>query len=238
MIYTLRASIILTVAGAMLAGCIDYSPVTSTAIHQSPTYTPTDDIISDWYPLPTYSSYFPPSNIPGYTRYIPSETSELRLEFEYPNTWIFSEHVSETGSQSIFLGDARFQTLATPAPDDYHPTPNDFGNVFIWIMSAGPGETVESKAEDQKTSYRNIGWATFLNDYNVAIDGFGARVIEHQIQMPDTHTSQMFERRIYFFAENEIYAIFFTIAEKDRGGEFEQGYEYFFNSLKVVRQNK
>jgi len=77
--------------------------------------------------------------------------------------------------------------------------------------------------EDQKTMYRNIGWATFLDEYTIAIDGFGARVIEHQIQMPEIHTSLMFERRIYFFAENEIYAIFFEVAEKERGGDFEQG---------------
>lgn len=81
-----------------------------------------------------------------------------------------------------------------------------------------------------------MGWATFLNDYKIAIDGFGARVIEHQIMAPEIHTSLMFERQIYFFAENEIYTIRFLVAEKDRGGNFEQGYEYFINSVKVVRE--
>jgi hypothetical protein len=47
-------------------------------------------------------------------------------------------------------------------------------------------------------------------------------------------------RKIFFIAKNQLheiyetYEIHFTIAEKDRGGEFEQGYEHFFNSIKIV----
>ena len=44
----------------------------------------------------------------------------------------------------------------------------------------------------------------------------------------------MFNRRIIFIVKDQIYVILFEVAEKDRGGEFEKGYEYFFNSLKIV----
>ena len=33
---------------------------------------------------------------------------------------------------------------------------------------------------------------------------------------------------------SQLYEIIFTVAEKERGGEFEKGYEYFFDSLKIV----
>lgn len=163
--------------------------------------------------------------------------SLIRLEFDYPTYWFLNEYVSDSGFTRIVLGDPRFLNLPTqPPPDELHPTPNDFGIVEIGIIPSKPGRTVESEAEDQKTLLRNVGWATFLNDYKIAIDGFGARVIEHQIMAPEIHTSLMFERQIYFFAENEIYTIRFLVAEKDRGGNFEQGYEYFINSVKVVRE--
>jgi hypothetical protein len=220
---------------ALLVGCNMTTQLTNAPVSQSTTEIPSNATTPDRYPLPTYSSYFPPSNIPGYTLYIPSDTSKLRLEFEYSNTWIFSEHIDEAGIQSIFLGDARFLSLATPTPPDYHPTPNDYGSIYIWIIPTKPGDTVESEVEMQKQIYRDSWWAEFLKDYKVAIDGFGARVIEHNTQIPESSTSLMFERRIYFFAENEIYEIIFEIANKDRGNEFEQQYEYFFKSLKVIR---
>jgi hypothetical protein len=44
----------------------------------------------------------------------------------------------------------------------------------------------------------------------------------------------MFARRTYFMVNGQVYEIIFTVADKDRGGEFDKGYEYFFNSLKIV----
>ena len=51
---------------------------------------------------------------------------------------------------------------------------------------------------------------------------------------PESYTSLMFARRRFFVVKDQMYEIMLTIAEKDRGGEFEKGYEYFFNSLKIV----
>lgn len=199
--------------------------------------TPTNDPSQYRTPVPTVYNYIPPYDVAGYSHHAPSEMSLIRLEFDYPTYWFLNEYVSDSGFTRIVLGDPRFLNLPTqPPPDELHPTPNDFGIVEIGIIPSKPGRTVESEAEDQKTLLRNVGWATFLNDYKIAIDGFGARVIEHQIMAPEIHTSLMFERQIYFFAENEIYTIRFLVAEKDRGGNFEQGYEYFINSVKVVRE--
>ena len=66
------------------------------------------------------------------------------------------------------------------------------------------------------------------------IDGYNASVLEYQVNDPENYPSLMFNRRIFFIVKDQMYEFFFTVAEKDRGGEFEQGYEYFFNSLKIV----
>lgn len=205
----------------------------STPLPPLPTITRAIDTTPDWYPSPTDVHCKPPSDDVTYIHFAPSEGSKIRLEFDYPTSWIFSRQIYSENPR-IFLGDPRILYLPTPSPDSFHPAPHDYGSIFIRIIESKPGRTVESETEDQKQRYRGVGWANFLKEYKVAIDGFGARVIEHQIQKPDTHTSVMFERRIYFFAENEIYSIIFEIAEKERCGEFEQGYEYFFKSLKIV----
>ena len=73
-----------------------------------------------------------------------------------------------------------------------------------------------------------------LYDYKISIDGYDASVLEYQIEPIEDYTSLMFARRIFFRVEDQMYTILFMVAEKERGGEFEKGYEYFFNSLKVV----
>ena len=229
-----RVGIFSTVAVVLLVGCSTNSNSIRIPISQLPTSTPPNDTTPYRDPLPTYVNYVPPFDVVGYTHFAPSEKSKIHLEFDYPTSWVFCEQVYEFGDSTIFLQDPRFLDVPTPSPDDYHPAPTDLGSIFISIIPSKPGRTVESETEDEKQRYREVGWATFLKDYKVAIDGFGARVIEHQIQVPEIHTSEMFERSIYFFAQNEIYRIVFEVAEKERGGKFEQGYEYFFNSLKIM----
>lgn len=226
--------LILSVMTAMLISCNISTSLTSTPTPPRATVTPGDDTTPDWYPLPTVLHYVAPVDAIGYTHFTPSKTSKIRLEFDYPQNWIFAEHSDAAGLPHIFLGDARFLSLATPAPDDYHPTSHDLGSISIWIFPTKPGETVESRAETQKQIYRDAWWATFLYDYKLPIDGYGARVIEHHVQVPEIDASLMFERRIYFYAGNEIYEITFEVAEKDRGGDFELGYDFFFRSLKVL----
>jgi hypothetical protein len=44
----------------------------------------------------------------------------------------------------------------------------------------------------------------------------------------------MFERRTYLVIESKLHTIFFQIAQGKRGGEFEQGYERFMESLEII----
>lgn len=178
-----------------------------------------------------------PTAVPQYIHYIPPEVLNAHLgfdlEFDYPGYWILRE-TWDTDRIDISLGDPRFLTLPTPSPDDFHPTPADFGSVNIWVVSSKPGQTPDTELESHKQSYSETSWMTVLGDYKITIDGYDASVLEYQIKPTEGYPSLMFNRRIFFIVKDQMYEIYFTVAEKDRGGEFEKGYEYFFNSLKIV----
>lgn len=186
----------------------------------APTITPT---------LPLSTPVLP------YIHFSSSETSEIHLEFDYPGSWLFSEEKIEgTDILIIGLGDPRLLTVPTRAPGESHGTPSDFGSITIWIMPSKPGQTSATELESHKQSYSNIHWMTVLRDYKIKIDEHDASVLEYLVDDPEHYTSLMFVRRTYFMIENRVYEIIFKVAEKERGGEFEKGYEYFFNSLKIV----
>ena len=75
---------------------------------------------------------------------------------------------------------------------------------------------------------------TVLDDYKTTVDGSYAAVLEYQSNDPESSPSLMFNRRVYFMVNSQLYEIIFTVAEKERGGEFEKGYVYFFDSLEIV----
>ncbi len=113
--------------------------------------------------MPTYANYVPPSDGSEYIHYTPSKAFNLHLEFDYPGYWWRQEKIGETGTLSLLLGDPRFLTLPTPSAD-LHPTPNDFGSVYIWIMPGKRGQTPETELKVQAlrafntlaTSYEQI----------------------------------------------------------------------------------
>ncbi len=179
----------------------------------------------------------PQTAVSPYNHYIPSETSNVYLEFDYPSSWFFSEEkIRDTDIISIGLGDPRLLSVPTRASNEPHGTPSDFGRVNVWVQPAKPGQTLDVLVEPYKQGHSNAPWATSLNDYKITIDGYDAIVIEYQVEPFDNngYTSLMFERNIFFVAKDQMYQITFLVAEKERGGEFEQGYEYFFNSLKIM----
>lgn len=183
--------------------------------------------------IPTLS----PNPTPQYYHYTPSEKMHVHLSFGYPSSWTFSENIPDEDFIVIGFGDARFRTLEIPSPypNDVHGPPNDFGSITIWVMPSTPGQTVDSQLEFYKQAYGGNLRYTILNDYKIILDGFDAGVIEYQLDDPERSPSVMFNRRIFFIIESRIYEILFEVAEKDRGGEFEKGYEYFFNSLEIVQ---
>ncbi len=198
-----------------LAGCSAVMPTATPAIPASPAPSPTA--------------------APPYIHYTPSEASNVHLEFDYPGYWYFNEGKSQyTDSFVIFLGDPRLLTVPTRAPDEPHGTPSDFGSVDIWIRPAEPGQTLDSLVEEQSRINSTARGLTPLDDYPIEIDGHDTYVLEILNDFPEMYTSVMFNRRIFFIAYDQIYTIDFTVAEHERGGEFEKGYDYFFKSLKIV----
>jgi hypothetical protein len=186
--------------------------------------------------VPTVSPMLPSSTpIPRYVHHFFSETSDIHLEFDYPGTWIFSEQKIEgTDIWIMGLGDAQLLTVPTRAPGESHGTPSDFGSITIWLIPGKPGQTPESELASHKQSYSNMHWIKVLDDYKIQIDGYEAYVLEYQVDDPEHYTSLMFAKRTYFMVENRVYEILFEVADKDRGGEFEKGYDFFLDSLKIV----
>jgi hypothetical protein len=172
--------------------------------------------------------------VPSYIHYTPAEGVNIHVEFDYPGSWIFSENTQYADFIVFGLGDPRFLALPTLSPEDHHPTPSDFGDIVIWITPRKPSQTPETELSSHKQSYKNEHLINLLKDYKLTIDRHDASALEYQINDPESYTSLMFARRIFFVVKDQMYEIYFTVAEKERGGEFEKGYEYFFKSLKIV----
>lgn len=213
-----------SMTGLMLVGC-----KTTTA---TPTITPTQKLPTLIPSLTTIRSTSTPT--PLYFHFTPPEKSNIHLEFDYPSSWFFSIDTQYADFMIINLADPRFSTVPTPSPDDYHPTPNDFGSVDIWIETVESGQPLDALFKGYKEGHDGKSWITLLHEYKITVDGYDANVLEYQIGPIEFHTSLMFERDIFFVVEDQMYNITFTVSKYDRGGEFEQGYEYFFNSLKIV----
>lgn len=195
----------------------------------APAITPT----SDWQPMPTYSYYVPPSDVTEYTRYV-SKTFKFHFEFDYPSYWWLEEWVDEVGAPTLLLRDPRFLTLPTPSDDDAHPVPNDFGYIYIWPILGESEQTPNTRVEFLKQAYSKAPRMKVLRDYKVKVEGYDASVLEYQTEDWETSPSLMFCRRIDFMVNGQLYEIFYNVAEKDRGGQFDKGYEYFINSLRIV----
>lgn len=187
---------------------------------------------SDWQPMPTYVYYVPPSDVTEYRHYI-TKAFEIRLELDYPSYWWFEERVDETGAPNLLLRDPQFLTLPTPS-NEMHPTPNDFGYIYIWPILGETGQTPDTELASHKQAYSEMPRMKMLSDYKMKIDRHDASVLEYQVDDPETSPSLMFYRRTYFMVNGQVYEIIFSVAEKDRGGEFDKGYEYFIKSLKIV----
>jgi hypothetical protein len=176
-----------------------------------------------------------PTAVPPYIHYTPSEKFNIHLEFNYPSSWIFSEEkIQDTDIIFVGLGEPQLLTVPTRAPYESHGTPSDFGRVSIMIQPLNSDQTINTLFELYKNGHNNGNWVKVLTEYKIKIDGYNASVLESQINDLESYTSSMFERSTFFVISDQIYEITFQVAEKDRGGEFEKGYDYFFKSLKIV----
>jgi hypothetical protein len=178
----------------------------------------------------------PSTESPPYIHYKQSKSLNIHLEFDYPSSWIFSEEMRGANIMVLGLSDPRFLSIPTPSPAEPHPAWGDFGSVSIFIFPLESNWTLDLEVAAVKKANSGTDLVTISDDYEIKIDGYDAKVLEYQIEpSPDGYPSQMFERNIFFIVKSQIYKLFFTIAEKDRGGEFERGYEIFIDSLKIIR---
>jgi hypothetical protein len=180
-----------------------------------------------------------PTAVPPYIHYTPSKESNIQLEFDYPSTWIISEDkIRDTDIMIITLMDPRFRSLPTRSPNESHGIPSNFGSVNIMVVPVISGQTLAMLVEPYKQGHSDKSWITELNEYKIIIDGYNANVLEYQINLKELYTSLMFERALFFIYNNQLYQITFTVSEGERDGEFEQGYEHFFNSIKIMPEQK
>ena len=167
-----------------------------------------------------------------------NQKHNVHLEFDYPSSWLLYERGEFSNIDSICLDDPRFETLSTPSPPNYHPTPNNYGFICIWITEVESGHESETEVEALKKNY-NLEIErlrfTILDSYELIIAEQKSSVLEYYDNEPmEGYYALMFNRRIFFIVDNQMYQIFFSVAEEERGGEFEQGYEYFLSSLNVT----
>lgn len=175
---------------------------------------------------------------PKYVNYNSKINFHTNLDFDYPSMWLMEESkLTGTDIVVISLKDPRFRTLPTPMKDESSLPPNDLGFIDIWISPRVNGQSAESEIEDLKRSYSEVSWIKILSTYNIRVDNFDAVVLEYETYPTDLEgsvPSVMFNRRIIIVTNQKIYKLLFVIAKKDRGGEFEKGYEYFFNSIEIT----
>ena len=189
-------------------------------------------------PTPTLPSVTPPPSrtaAPPYVHYAPSSIPDVHLEFDYPGLWYFDEEIMEyTGTIVVSLADPGILSVPTRPPDEPHGTPSDFAYVSIWIRPLEPDQNLETLVREQKQIDTTSSTFTLLADYPLEIDGYAAHALETRNDIPEIYTSVMFNRRIFLIAYDQVYTLDFIIAADQREGEFEQGYEYFFDSLRIV----
>lgn len=135
---------------------------------------------------------------------------------------------------SLWFGDSRFLTLATPAPDDYHPTPNDFSRIEITVLSVEPDQPLDNLVEPYKKAAKSMNWIKILSDHKMTLDGAEAQVVEYETDFTELYTSVMFERDIFFVVKDQFYQITLQIAKSERGSKFEKDYDSLINSLRIV----
>ncbi len=170
-----------------------------------------------------------------YKHFVP-RSSLIRLEFDYPETWIVSVPPGWEKSQIGLLAffDPRYHEIPTKVPNVTHGNPNDIASVSFFSEPVTEKDTFTSSVEGYSAGCRNDAWTHKIAEYQGAIDHRIAAIIECQIQPNELYSTIMFNKTYIFEANNTIYSIIFTIAENRRGDEFESGFEKLIKSIKVV----
>ncbi len=187
--------------------------------------------------LPTIFATLSETSTPAlpYIHYTPSKEINVHLEFDYPSYWYFNEDkYPYTDGYSIFLSDPLMLTAPSREPNQPHGNPSSYGSVYIWIEPLETGQTLSDIVARYRDGVQKaLHHIVLIRNYPIKIDGLGAHAFETLNDTPEMYTSTMFERTIFFVVDGAICRIDFAISVNERGGEFEKGYEYFLNSLKI-----
>lgn len=183
--------------------------------------------------MSTETSQLTPTTVPAYIKFVPSEKFDVYLEFEYPGYWGFRGQKREEGLIIISLEDPRFRNLPTTI-ESLHPLPNDYGRIDIWVWPLKSDQTLITLVDSYRRGHSSASWITLLDDYKITIQEYETIVLEYQINSLELYTSLMFERDVFFVVGDQIYQITFIVADKERNSEFEQGYDHFLKSLRMV----
>lgn len=192
----------------------------------APTITPTVFVAP--------SATFTPA--PPYIHYTPQKESNVHIEFDYPGYWYFNEgKYPYTEVYSIFLSDPLILTVPTKDPNSSNDIPSNYGRIYVRIEPIKDGQTLS----DLVNAYRNgvqeaLHYIVLIREYPIMVDGQDAYAFEIYNDTPEMYSSNMFERTTFFVVEDRNYSIDFVISVDERGGEFEKGYEYFINSLRII----
>lgn len=176
------------------------------------------------------------TSVSPYIKYIPSKSSKIQMEFDYPREWIFRDEngINNFGLYQIYLMDPQYLYVPTYDPHDIYITPTDFGAITITSQTINKGRTVDTLFDEYKNSSINTPFVKFVDEYKTQVDGNDALVLECQIEpYPDNgYSSTMFSRTIFFGNKDQLYEIIFEVSVKDRGGDFEKGYDHLIDSIK------
>ncbi len=169
----------------------------------------------------------------------PSAGSIIRLEFDYPSDWVFSEEYQYPNTDLVTMGliDPKMLTIPTFSAEEPFPLPSDYGRIFIDVEPL-KNETLESRFESYKQAHKNTTWIKLLSEDQISIDGYDAKVLKFEIEPMDDngYSATMYGESIYFVVNEMVYKIYFTLAQTERSGEFEQGYKHFLNSMKILEE--
>jgi len=151
--------------------------------------------------------------------YSPSGNFEyLDIEFDYPNSWILKEVAKYPGVDLV--------TLVDPETED--------AMISIGVYLIENGQTAEMKAKLFAQRSSEAITVKISREYESSLKGHKCFVVETQFGPIDDFSKLMYGKTLFFSIEDKIYDINLRLANEDRDGDFEKGYEYLLKSIRIV----
>lgn len=158
---------------------------------------------------------------------------DLPFEFEYPPEWglvSINRTYEELGNVGLILVDPR---TPTPDPSIRNLEVTSYGFIALWNYY--PTTNLSADVDSMVSGRALTSRFELQNDYWITLSGYPARVVEYVVNPTLTgYDTQMFEKRVFVYAQENIFEIYFITPQNERGGEFEKGYERLMERLKII----